>query len=52
MSLKRNGVFKNSDEIENIYTFKNTGMSKIPAGCRLLWVAGDQELNVNNVFIA
>lgn len=51
MSLKRNGVFKKGDDIGNVYTFKNTGSTKIPAGCKLLWIAGDQDLNVTDVVI-
>ena len=31
-----------------MYTFKNTGSTKIPVGCKLLWIAGDQELNVSD----
>ena len=32
MSLKKNMVFKKGDEIENVWTFKNTGSIKIPKG--------------------
>ena len=44
-SLKKNCVFKANDEIENVWTFKNTGTVKIPQGLKFVLVAGDQELN-------
>ena len=41
MSLKKNMVFKKGDEIENVWTFKNTGNTRIPNGTKFLMVAGD-----------
>lgn len=34
-----------------MYTFKNTGQRKIPSGCKLLWVRGDEELKVNDIAV-
>ena len=41
MSLKKNMVFKKGDDIENVWTFKNTGSVKIPRGIKFVMVAGD-----------
>lgn len=41
MSLKNNMVFKANDMIENVWTYKNTGVNKIPKGVRFVMVAGD-----------
>ena len=41
MSLKKNMVFKKGDDIENIWTFKNTSQGKIPKGTKFVMVAGD-----------
>ena len=42
-------MFKKGDDIENTYTFKNTGQKAIPAGCMLVMIDGDIELNVAGV---
>lgn len=41
MSLKKNMVFKKGDDIENVWTFRNTGDNKIPKGTKFLMIAGD-----------
>jgi len=51
MSLKMNKVFKGGDDIENVWTFKNTGGVKIPMGTKFVMVAGAQELNVPGLFV-
>jgi hypothetical protein len=51
MSLKKNMVFKAGDDIENIWTFKNTGEVTIPKGTSFVMVAGAQELNIPGLFV-
>ena len=51
MSLKKNMVFKKGDDIENIWTFKNTSQVKIPKGTKFVMVAGDQELNASDMAV-
>jgi len=49
MSLKKNAVFKGGDSIENVVTFKNQSLTKIPKNCRLVRISGDSELSVAGV---
>ena len=50
--MKKNCVFKAGSDIENAWTFKNTGTVKIPMGIKFVMVAGDQELNQNGIFVS
>ena len=51
MSLQRNTVVRAGDDIENVYTFQNTGTTRIPAGTKFLSLSGDFELALKNVVL-
>lgn len=50
-TLKENYVCKAGDDIDNIWTFKNTSSLKIPFGIKFVMVAGDEELNQPGIHV-
>ena len=51
MSLKTNMVFPKGHDIENVWTFKNTGSVPIPKGTKFVMVSGNQELNSSDMAV-
>ena len=44
-------VFPKGHEIENVWTFKNTGLITIPEGTKLVRVSGSEELNMSDMVV-
>lgn len=50
-TLKGNFVTKAGENIRNVWTFKNTGSTKIPKGVKFVMTDGDYEFNVPNLAV-